>query len=40
MDYSSGYRVYFGQEGSAIIILLCGGDKNTQEKDINKAKEY
>lgn len=38
--YSSGYRVYFGQEGSAIIILLCGGDKSTQEKDINKAKEY
>ncbi|MEH1853403.1 MAG: type II toxin-antitoxin system RelE/ParE family toxin [Nostoc sp.] len=40
IDYSSGYRVYFGQEGSAIIILLCGGDKSTQEKDIDKAKEY
>ncbi|WP_414515799.1 type II toxin-antitoxin system RelE/ParE family toxin [Nostoc sp. PCC 9305] len=40
IDYSYGYRVYFGQEGSAIIILLCGGDKSTQEKDIDKAKEY
>ena len=40
IDSSSGYRVYFGQEGLAIIILLCGGDKSTQEKDIDKAKEY
>ncbi|MEH1889232.1 MAG: type II toxin-antitoxin system RelE/ParE family toxin [Nostoc sp.] len=40
IDYSSGYRIYFGQEGSTIIIVLCGGDKSTQDKDIVKAKEY
>ncbi|MBD2200297.1 MULTISPECIES: type II toxin-antitoxin system RelE/ParE family toxin [Calothrix] len=40
IDYASGYRIYFGQEGSAIIILLCGGDKSTQDKDITKAKKY
>ena len=40
IDYSSGYRIYFGQQGSTVIILLCGGDKSTQDKDIAKAKEY
>ncbi|MEB3178336.1 MAG: type II toxin-antitoxin system RelE/ParE family toxin [Nostocaceae cyanobacterium] len=40
IDYGPGYRVYFGQIGSVIILLLCGGDKSTQEKDILKAKEY
>ncbi len=34
-----GYRVYFVQRGSEIIILLCGGDKKTQTKDIARAKE-
>ncbi len=38
--FSSGYRVYFAQDGSTIIILLCGGDKSTQSKDIKKAKAY
>ncbi|MTJ07460.1 hypothetical protein FJR04_07005 [Anabaena sp. UHCC 0204] len=36
----SGYRIYFGQIGSKIIILLCGGDKSTQEQNILTAKEY
>lgn len=40
IDYGSGYRVYFGQIGSIIIIILCGGDKSTQDRDILKAKEY
>ncbi len=40
IDYGPGYRVYFGQEGAAIVLLLCGGDKNTQAKDIETAKRY
>ncbi len=34
-----GYRVYFVQRGQELIILLCGGDKGTQDRDIAKAKE-
>jgi putative addiction module killer protein len=34
-----GYRVYFKQTAKAVILLLCGGDKSTQEKDIKRAKE-
>ena len=40
IDYGSGYRVYFGQIGLTVVLLLCGGDKSTQNKDILKAKEY
>ncbi|MGB5596396.1 MAG: type II toxin-antitoxin system RelE/ParE family toxin [Crocosphaera sp.] len=40
IDYGSGYRIYFGQKGNKLILLLCGGDKKTQQKDIIKAKEY
>lgn len=40
IDYGPGYRVYFGQIGSIIVLLLCGGDKSTQDRDIRKAKEY
>ncbi|MEK6733743.1 MAG: type II toxin-antitoxin system RelE/ParE family toxin [Pseudomonadota bacterium] len=36
----SGYRVYFAEDGDAIVILLLGGDKKTQKRDIEKAKEY
>ncbi len=35
-----GYRVYFGREGKAIVVLLCGGDKSTQVRDIELAKTY
>jgi putative addiction module killer protein len=40
IDYGSGYRIYFGQRGTRLILLLCGGDKSTQQKDINLAKLY
>ncbi len=40
VDYGAGYRIYFAQEEDKIILLLCGGDKSTQKKDILKAKEY
>lgn len=40
IDYGPGYRVYFGQLGSTIVLLLCGGDKSTQAKDIEQAKRY
>jgi putative addiction module killer protein len=39
IDCGPGYRVYFMQQGVLLIILLCGGDKRTQQKDINRAKE-
>lgn len=38
--YDPGYRVYFGQIGTTIVLLLCGGDKSTQSEDIRIAKEY
>jgi putative addiction module killer protein len=38
IDYGPGYRVYFMRRGTEIIILLCGGDKSTQAKDIATAK--
>jgi putative addiction module killer protein len=44
IDYGPGYRVYYWDTGKEIIVLLCGGDKTTQEADIAEArriaKEY
>lgn len=39
IDYAKGYRVYFKESDGKIIILLIGGDKSTQKRDIEKAKE-
>lgn len=33
-----GYRVYYGREGDAVVILLCGGDKGSQARDIGRAE--
>jgi putative addiction module killer protein len=38
IDYGPGYRVYFVRRGEALIILLCGGDKGSQRRDIKAAK--
>jgi putative addiction module killer protein len=40
LDFGPGYRIYIGEYGHKVIILLCGGDKSTQESDIKKAKRY
>ena len=39
VDYGPGYRVYFARQGDSIVVLLCGGDKRTQQRDIKRAKE-
>jgi putative addiction module killer protein len=37
IDYGPGYRVYFVRRGDAVVILLCGGDKQSQDRDIARA---
>lgn len=39
LDTGPGYRVYYLQDGDVLIVLLCGGDKSTQQKDIEKAHD-
>ncbi len=39
VDFGPGYRVYFAQRGRALLLLLCGGDKSTQARDIAKARQ-
>jgi len=39
-DFGPGYRIYFAEDGDVIVILLCGGDKNSQVQDIKTAKMY
>jgi putative addiction module killer protein len=40
LHHGPGYRVYFGQEGPLLVILLTGGDKSTQTRDLKTAQEY
>ncbi len=40
VDVGAGYRVYYGKHGQALVILLCGGDKGSQQADIIRAKAY
>ncbi|WP_412033218.1 type II toxin-antitoxin system RelE/ParE family toxin [Nitratireductor aquimarinus] len=39
ITYGPGYRVYFVQDGKTVIVLLCGGDKSSQSRDIAHAKQ-
>ena len=39
IDYGPGYRIYYVHRGVQIVILLCGGDKRTQPKDIKRAEK-
>lgn len=40
IDVGKGYRVYYAVAGAQVILLLCGGDKRTQDADIDRACEY
>ncbi|WP_447970102.1 type II toxin-antitoxin system RelE/ParE family toxin [Nitrospira sp. M1] len=40
MTFGPGYRVYIGEEGRDVVVLLCGGEKSTQQQDIQNAKVY
>jgi putative addiction module killer protein len=39
IDYGPGYRIYYKQMGQQLVFLLCAGDKTTQNKDIEQAKQ-
>jgi len=40
IDVGAGYRAYYARHGREVVILLCGGDKRTQDSDIQTAKKY
>jgi putative addiction module killer protein len=39
LTHGPGYRIYYKQAGKATVVILCGGDKSTQNDDIRRAKE-
>jgi putative addiction module killer protein len=39
IDYGPGYRIYYVHRGARVVILLCGGDKRTQQQDIKRAQK-
>ncbi|HEX2890399.1 type II toxin-antitoxin system RelE/ParE family toxin [Vineibacter terrae] len=39
VDHGPGYRVYFTRHGLTVVVLLCGGDKRTQDRDIKRAQK-
>ena len=40
VSWGPGYRAYFARVGQEVVLLLCGGDKTSQKRDINRAKNY
>jgi putative addiction module killer protein len=40
IDFGPGYRIYYGRQGSFVVVLLCGGDKRRQTGDILTAQKY
>jgi len=38
--FGAGYRIYFGEDGDTIVVLLCGGDKDSQRRDIQRALRF
>ena len=40
VDFGPGYRIYFGEDGDTVVILLCGGDKSSQPADIRRAQTF
>lgn len=40
IDYGPGYRVYYAREGETVVVLLCGGSKQSQPADIKEAARY
>ena len=40
LDFGPGYRIYYGEVDNTIVLLRCGGDKSSQRRDIERAKNY
>lgn len=40
LHFGPGFRIYFAEDGDAVVVLLCGGDKSSQSKDIQRAQVY
>lgn len=40
LDFGPGYRVYYGEVDNTVVLILCGGDKSSQKRDIERAKNY